>query len=309
MRRVFQLLAFCSAAAGFGLTPACDRLPSMDGLSSTLSGTPAEPSKETLLQTAINSAHRTEAEKARDAWRRPLETLAFFGVEPQMTVMEVWPGGGWYTNILAPYLATGDGVLYAAHFDPTLSPAAATAIADYKARYTADKQSFGDVRVTAFNPADAAQASVPANSVDAVLTFRNVHNWLEGAAAETAFKEFFQALKPGGVLGVVEHRADPSTGDGESHGGYVTEASVIALAQEAGFVLEAASDINANPADTKDHPFGVWTLRPVRRSADAPGKRAADFPRAQYDAIGESDRMTLRFRKPSAADSSALTAR
>ncbi|NWG91781.1 MAG: class I SAM-dependent methyltransferase, partial [Parvularculaceae bacterium] len=236
---------------------------------------------------------RTPEEKARELWRHPKETLAFFGVEPTMTIVEVWPGAGWYAKILAPYLKSGGGVYHAAHFDPESDARAAAAVDQFRADFS-DKTVFGDVRVSALGAGPIA----PPESADVVLTFRNVHNWLASDDAEAHFRAFYAALKPGGVLGVVEHRANEDWDDEDGATGYVKESTVKALAEAAGFVFEASSEINANPRDTKDHPFGVWTLPPVRRSSASPGQPDPTVDRAKYDAIGESDRMTLKFRKP-----------
>jgi predicted methyltransferase len=244
------------------------------------------------LDQAIAGAWRSPENRARDAWRHPKETLSFFGLRPDQTVIEITPGGGWYSEILAPYLRD-DGRYVAAVIDPAgesnerARDYYAKARADLEARFAADPARFDRVQVVAFNPR-APVLGAPA-SADVVLTFRNVHNWRMAGNAEAMFKAFFDVLRPGGVLGVVEHRARgdlPAT----DRSGYVGQAQVVAMAQAAGFVLEAASEINANPRDTKDHPNGVWTLPPTNRhdAADA----------AKYRAIGESDRMTLRFVKP-----------
>ncbi|HBK93248.1 MAG TPA: hypothetical protein DDZ68_16420 [Parvularcula sp.] len=251
------------------------------------------PDAAALLDAAIAGDHRSPEEKARDAWRHPKETLTFFGVEPGMSVVEIWPGGGWYTKILAPYLKNGGGVYNAAQRDPASSARAAEAVQNFKDAY-ADATLYGDINVTVLGDGfDVA----PAGTADVVLTFRNVHNWTSAGQAEANFKAFFRALKPGGVLGVVEHRANEGAPE-DPASGYVRESTVKALAEGAGFEFVEASEINANPKDTKDHPYGVWTLPPVRRSSQSPGQEAPNFDRAKYDAIGESDRMTLKFVKP-----------
>jgi len=250
------------------------------------------PSSGALLDAALADERRSPEDRARDAARRPKETLEFFGVEPSMTVVEIWPGAGWYSTILAPYLKSGGGVYYAAHVDPAANERAAERVATFKAAYS-DADVYGDVRVTALGAGDIA----PEGSADVVLTFRNIHNWLAAGDADEYFSAFYKALKPGGVLGVVEHRADESADEKDGSTGYVKESTVKALAA-AGFEFAGASEINANPADTKDHPYGVWTLPPVRRSAPSSGQEDPDFDRAKYDAIGESDRMTLKFTKP-----------
>lgn len=253
------------------------------------------PDAGELLRAAIDGAHRSAEDKARDRWRHPQETLEFFGVAPSMTVVEIWPGAGWYTAILAPYVKAGGGTYYAALVDPARSERAAAAVEQFRSKF-ADVELYGDVRITHLG----AGAIAPDGSADVVLTFRNVHNWLASDSAAAHFRAFYAALKPGGVLGVVEHRADEDADEKSGATGYVKESTVKALAEAAGFEFVAASEINANAADTKDHPFGVWTLPPVRRSAASPGLEDPAFDRAKYDAIGESDRMTLKFVKPRA---------
>src|SRR3990167_904327 len=256
---------------------------------------PAEslPDAAALLGAALDGPARTQEDRARDEWRHPRETLQFFGVEPSMTVVEIWPGGGWYTRILAPYLKSGGGVYYAAQVDPAASDRAAAAVERFRSEFN-DAAIYGEVNITALGEGEIA----PENSADIVLTFRNVHNWMSNGKAEENFKAFYRALKPGGVLGVVEHRANEDASDADAASGYVKESTVKALALAAGFEFAGASEINANPNDTKDHPFGVWTLPPVRRSSASPGQEDPAFDRAKYDAIGESDRMTLKFVKP-----------
>jgi len=246
-----------------------------------------------LLDAALSGQIRSDADRARDQWRHPKETLQFFGVEPTMTVVEVWPGGGWYARILAPYLKSGGGRYVAAQVDPAASERAAAAVERFRADFS-DASQYGEISITALGAGDIA----PEGSADVVLTFRNVHNWISSGTAEENFKAFHRALKPGGVLGVVEHRAAESADAADASSGYVKESRVMALAEAAGFEFSASSEINANPKDTKDHPFGVWTLPPVRRSSVSPGQEDPNFDRAKYDAIGESDRMTLKFVKP-----------
>mgnify|MGYP003664911965 FL=1 len=253
------------------------------------------------LQVAVNDSARSDEEKARDAWRHPVETLEFFGVEPSDTVIEIWPGGGWYTNILAPYLAAGGGTLVAAGFDPAAAPdeerrqRTESRLAEFKANY-ADPH-FGTIEYSVFSGISGPLAAP--GTADAVLTFRNVHNWMSGGYTEKFFTDAFSALKPGGVLGVVEHRL-PSTATQDPTGatGYVHEDFVKARAIAAGFEFAGASEINANPADTADHPFGVWTLPPNSRTADSDGNTPDSFDPMSYADIGESDRMTLKFVKP-----------
>lgn len=254
------------------------------------SGLAAEPAPATLAS-AIGGSHRTPEFAARDRYRHPAQTLIFFGVQPTMTVVEIWPGQGWYTEILAPFLRPGK--YYAAHFarDAT-NPYFIKSRTAFAAKLAANPAVYGAAILADFDPGDDLLI-VPAGTADRVLTFRNVHNWMKANSAEAAFKLFFDVLKPGGVLGVVEHRAKPGTSLASMiKTGYVTENYVISLAREAGFTLDGRSEINANPKDTKDYQEGVWTLPPTLTLGDR--------DRAKYLAIGESDRMTLRFRKPPA---------
>lgn len=285
MKKIHAAAALCALLAGCAERPASAASPEAPAA--------AAPDAATLLDAAISGEHRTPEEKARDVWRHPKETLSFFGVEPDMKIVEIWPGGGWYTKILAPYLNTGGGVYYAAQRDPASSARAAEAVQKFKDAY-ADKNLYGEINVTVLGDGfDVA----PEGTADVVLTFRNVHNWTSAGQAEANFKAFYRALKPGGVLGVVEHRASEGAEE-DADSGYVRESTVKALAAGAGFEFVEASEINANLKDTKDHPFGVWTLPPVRRSSASQGQEDPNFDRAKYDAIGESDRMTLKFVKP-----------
>jgi predicted methyltransferase len=256
----------------------------------------ARPAPGMSLQAAAAGAWRSPADQARDIWRHPAESLSFWGVGPGKTVVEFWPGAGWYTDVLAPYLAANGGKLYAAHFEPK-DAAAIEVVEAYRRKLNAQPRLYGDVTVTSFGPASGPVA--PAGSADVVLFLRNLHNWMAAGIAEKAFRDAFAALKPGGVLGLEEHRADPGGAqDPLAADGYVQQAYAVQMAQEAGFALDKASEINANPKDTKDHPFGVWTLPPVRRSSPRGEPPDPTFDHAKYDAIGESDRMTLRFVKP-----------
>jgi predicted methyltransferase len=262
------------------------------------------PSVATLLDEAIVGAHRSPEERARDQYRHPKETLLFFGLEPNMTVIEVWPGGGWYANILAPVLKRGGGVYVAAGLDPESGARAREAVDAFRRKMESDPDLYGDVVITVLGE---GVKMAPEGGADLVLTFRNVHNWLAAGTGEAHFKAFYDVLKPGGVLGVVEHRAPPDASpESEIATGYVREETVKSLALGAGFDFEAASEINANPKDTKDHPFGVWTLPPTSRTSAVRGVEDPAFDRAKYLAIGESDRMTLKFRKPLSADGALL---
>lgn len=258
----------------------------------------AKPDKggpQTIAE-AVAGDWRLPADRARDPWRHPVESLTWWGLKPGMTVVEFWPGAGWYTDILAPFLAATGGRLYAANLEPT-DPAAIQIVEAYKARLAANPKLFGKVEVTAFGPTSGPVA--PAGSADLVLFLRNLHNWMAAGIVDKAFKAAFAALKPGGVLGIEEHRAEPGqVQDVLAASGYVQQAYAIQLAKEAGFILGGTSEINANPKDTKDHPFGVWTLPPTRLSAPRGQPAKPGFDHAKYDAIGESDRMTLKLVKP-----------
>lgn len=259
--------------------------------------------RKPLVEITMEGDHRTDEERARDAWRHPSETLDFFGFEPDMTVAEIWPGGGWYLKVIAPAMAKGGGTYYAVTpWDPASdNERVQAAITRFNESYVSQPETYGTVHMTLMRGPQNDIA--PPASLDMVLTFRNIHNWMTGDPqtdySDEYFAAFYKALKPGGILGVVEHRADPTADvDPAGKSGYVHEIQVREMAERAGFVFVAKSDVNANPADTKDHPFGVWTLPPTKRSALRGQEPAADFDRAKYDAIGESDRMTLKFRKP-----------
>jgi predicted methyltransferase len=248
------------------------------------------------IEDAVAGDWRAPQDKARDPFRHPVESLGFWGLKRGMTVVEFWPGAGWYTDILAPFLAGTGGQLYAAHLQP-LDEVRRKAVEAYKRKLAGKQGLYGDVAVTAFGPTSGPVA--PAGSADLALFLRNIHNWMAAGIVDKAFNDAFAALKPGGVLGVEEHRADVGTvQDALAANGYVQQDYVIQLAKEAGFELDARSEINANPKDDKDHPFGVWTLPPTRLSAPRGQPPKEGFDHAPYDAIGESDRMTLRFRKP-----------
>jgi predicted methyltransferase len=259
---------------------------------------PKRPSGALTLEQAVAGEWRAPQDRARDAFRHPVETLRVFGLKPGATVVEFWPGAGWYTDILAPFLASTGGKLYAANLEiEPNEPAAAEIVDAFKRKLAANKKLYGEVEVTAFGPTSGAVA--PADSADLVLFLRNVHNWMAAGIAEKAFRDAFAALKPGGVLGIEEHRAAPGgVQDALAANGYVQQAYVIRLAQEAGFTFAEASEVNANAADTRDHPFGVWTLPPVRRSSPRGEAPNPEFDHTKFDAIGESDRMTLKFVKP-----------
>jgi predicted methyltransferase len=243
------------------------------------------------LQKWAEGSHRAPGHIERNRYRHPVESLSFFGLRPDITVVEITPGGaGWYTEILAPYLQK-TGKLYAANYDPLSSD-------EYyrrNSRAFQDKLAqrldlYGETIITVFAP-PAKVDIAPPGSADLVVVFRNVHNWMADGVAPAAFAALHRALKPGGVLGIEQHRGNATQPqDPAAESGYVREDVVIGLAEGAGFRLTARSEINANPRDTRDYPEGVWTL--------PPNFELGDKDRAKYAAIGESDRMTLRFIKP-----------
>jgi predicted methyltransferase len=244
------------------------------------------------LDQILAGSHRDPANSVRDKYRHPKEGLLFFGIQPGMTVVEVWPSGGWWTEVLAPLLKD-DGRYYAAWF-PTEWPKTPGYLKerekDFDAKLAARPDLYGKVIKTKLLAPEYVDIA-PKGSADMVLTFRNVHNWAKAGNADAMFKAFYDALKPGGVLGVVDHRANPGTAfQRQIDSGYLTEEYVISTAEKAGFKLAAKSEVNANPKDTKDYPGGVWTLPPTLREGDK--------DREKYLDIGESDRMTLKFVKP-----------
>ena len=272
--RPVAIAALLTAAAA-----ACSA-PSHDAVAKDSAAKPGD-----ALAAAVAAPTRTPANVARDKYRHPAETLAFFGVKPGDTVVELWPGAGWYTEILAPLAKAGGGTLYAAApWDRGLNRV--------KAKQTENADVYGAVKLAEF-PNAGTNPKVPDGSADVVLTFRNVHNWRFDGKDNTAeaFKQIFAMLKPGGTLGIVDHRLNESDDSAkEEKSGYMKESSIIGFAEAAGFKLAGKSEINANPKDKKDYPKGVWTLPPTLTEGDA--------NRDTYLAIGESDRMTLKFVKP-----------
>lgn len=244
---------------------------------------------KTLTQWA-EGEHRSESNRARNESRNPVETLEFFGLTAGMTVIEILPSRGWYTEIIAPYLRD-HGKYYAAHFSPNASLSyMAPNLRNFEEKISADTDLYGKITVRHLNPPNEVAIAPPA-SADMALTFRNVHNWIMAGQEHEYFAAFYTALKPGGLLGVVEHRAKPDAGmDVMRTSGYVTEAYVKEVAAAAGFEFVGSSELNTNPKDPTVHPEGVWTL--------PPNYRMGDVDRNKYTAIGESDRMTLKFVKP-----------
>lgn len=245
------------------------------------------------LKQIIAADHRTPAFVERDRYRHPLQTLEFCGVQADQTVVEVWPGAGWYTEILAPFLRDRGQYIAAGFVVSGVADVPAwrsRMMSDYQAKLAAQPQLYDRVRLTEAGLPDRWTLAEP-GTVDRVLTFRNVHNWLAADYAPQMFSAFQKALKPGGSLCVIEHRARPGTSlEDMKKSGYVTEALVFDLARSAGLLLDVRSDINANPRDHTEHPEGVWTLPPTLRLGEK--------NRAKYLDIGESDRMTLRFIRP-----------
>jgi predicted methyltransferase len=240
-------------------------------------------------ESALSGDHRSESSRGRDQYRHPRETLEFFGLSAEMTVLEVSPGGGWYTEVLAPLLKD-HGQLVAGHGAPNGSAYGRRSLGGYLQKLGRAHDVYSAIDVRVMQP-PAMPLGVEAGSVDMALVFRNVHSWLRAGTAEASLADIHRALKSGGTLGIVQHRGtDGMTVEQMKRTAYVPESKVIEMAEAAGFELDGKSEINANAKDTKDYPGGVWTL--------PPSFGAGDDNRAKYAAIGESDRMTLRFRKP-----------
>lgn len=242
------------------------------------------------LSEILASPHRTDKNRQRDRYRNPKETLDFFEIKPNMKVLEISPSKGWYTEILGPYLKK-QGELHLAIFSENTTKSYLKSFNKaLKDKLEKDKDYYGKIHFTIFEAPKIIKPLAKENSMDRVLTFRNVHNWMRGKKAKEIFKEFHRVLKPGGLLGVVEHRASSKQKqDPDAKSGYVRQDYVIALAESAGFKLVDSSEINANPKDHAQHPKGVWTLPPALRLGDQ--------NKQKYLAIGESDRMTLKFIK------------
>lgn len=259
----------------------------------------AAASTDSVLTEVIAGDWRSAADKSRDVARKPIENLQFWGLKPGASILEVQPGAGWWTRILAPYAARTGGRYTATAADlanPSITEAARKGRADFAARF-ADEKIYGKVELVNWG---ATAAPLAANNYDFILLSRVIHGWMrvEGLV-DRNFASLAGSLKPGGVLAVEQHRENPGPQDPMAESGYVTEAFVIEAAEKAGLRLVDQSEINANPKDTKDHPFGVWTLPPTRITVPYGSGKAPDpsFDRSKYDAIGESDRMTLRFVK------------
>ena len=274
------LAACASGSANRRPTPGSDRQPGTASLEATTAGE---------LDRILAGTQRSETNRARDAYRHPKETLLFFGIRPDMRVVEVWPADGWYTEVIAP-LVNAHGKYYAAQ--PPVAPHSiyqSQSMQRFRDKLAARPELYGGVEITAFGPGGADIA--PPGSIDLIVTFRNIHNWMAQGWAAQAFATLYRALKPGGVLGVVEHRGKPGVAqDPQAKSGYVGEDYAVQLIESQGFHLVARSEVNANPKDIKDYEQGVWTLPPTYR--------LGDHDREIYAAIGESDRFTLKFVKP-----------
>ena len=280
--RVLKQVFLASVAMAFAAT-------------SSLAATATDP----VLAEVTTGEWRSADEKSRDAARKPIENLQFWGLKPGASILEVQPGAGWWTRILAPYAARTGGRYSATAADlanPSITEAARKGRADFAARF-ADEKIYGKVELVNWG---ATAAPLAANSYDFILLSRVIHGWMrvEGLL-DRHFANLAGSLKPGGVLAIEQHRENPGPQDPMAESGYVTEAFVIEAAERTGLRLAARSEINANPKDTKDYPFGVWTLPPTRITVPYGSGKAPDpnFDRSKYDAIGESDRMTLRFVK------------
>jgi len=254
---------------------------------------------DAALAAVLAGPQRAADQKERDAERRPGASLAFWGLKPGASILEVQPGGGWWTQILAPYAARTGGRYTATAADlanPNLAPAARQGRERFAATY-ADAAVYGKVELVNWGP---VAAPLPEGQYDFILLSRVIHGWMrQEGAVDRYFAQVARGLKKGGTVAVEQHRAAPGTKADGGESGYVTEQFVIDAAARAGLKLVARSEINANPKDTRDHPFGVWTLPPTRTTVPYGSGKPADpnFDRSKYDAIGESDRMTLRFTK------------
>jgi predicted methyltransferase len=290
---VLVLLGFAALLTGCGGSEP-DQVAPQTGVSEESREAPQQVAKTidagSGLADIVNGTHREEKNSARNSSRHPAETLEFFGIRNDMIVAEIWPAGGWYSEVIAPYLSA-NGKYIAAHWDPESEiPFIQKGIAAYMEKLAAHPDVYGNVEMAVLMYPDKMDF-VPPESVDMIVTFRNIHNWMARDFADDMLAAMYKALKPGGTLGIVEHRGNPDVPqDPKAESGYVNQDYAIQLAENAGFRLVATSEINANPIDSKDYETGVWTLPPTLR--------AGEVDREWYIAIGESDRFTLKFTKP-----------
>ena len=290
MRKFFSSVAAATLCSTLLLSGCKDK--AVEEAPEVVELTPSE-----VMAAAISHPRRAE-DAARDIFRNPQETLEFFGVEPGMSVAEIWPG--YYAEIMGPYFKEVGGTYVAVLYPEVLGERAASRSAAFREKY-ADAETYGTLQYGSFGFKDGESMGeiAPEGSLDMILTFRNVHNWMGGGYADQAFEEFYAALKPGGTLGVVEHRLPESRlQNPQGRTGYVQESYMKDMAARAGFEFVESSEVNANPLDTADHPMGVWTLPPRSRVPEEGTPEAVDFDAESYRNIGESDRATLRFRKP-----------
>jgi predicted methyltransferase len=254
-------------------------------------------SAQMTLDTVVGGAWRSEADKARDTVRHPAATLGFWGIRPTMTVVEIRPGGGYWTDILAPYLAAGQGKLIVTSGDPDkMSPTQIAGRDRFLKRYQDNASLYGALTTGVF-AANSDKPLAPAGSVDLIISSRNFHGFVLQNIKDYAIKSMFDALKPGGHVGIEQHRGDARRPQ-DANTGYMRQDWIISEMRKAGFEFVGSSELNANPRDTKDHPFGVWTLPPTLQNAPNGQPANPEFDNTRYKAIGESDRMTLLFRKP-----------
>ncbi|MFL6690186.1 MAG: class I SAM-dependent methyltransferase [Alphaproteobacteria bacterium] len=275
----FRAVTLAISIAAVCAAPACPASPH--------TGANTARGADMALNAAVGSAVRSPQNVARDVYRHPKESLLFWGLKPRMAILEIWPGAGYWTEILAPYAKATNGSYLTA-----LSSASQRLPAKFS-----QTSVYGPIATSVFD--ENSPPLVKSGSVSFVLLSRNLHDWMSTPGEpEKAMRDFYAALKPGGILAIEQHRSDPRAMKPGASDGYMSTAVVVKLAEGAGFKLAATSEINANPKDTKDHPFGVWTLPPTRRSAPNGQPSNPNFEHAKYDAIGESDRMTLKFIKP-----------
>ncbi len=289
--------ALAVAATAAALVATMSAAPVLAAQAATAAAPAAAP--DAALVGVLAGDWRGADDKSRDAARRPAEALAFWGLKPGASILEVQPGGGWWTQILAPYAARTGGSYSATAADlanPQLTPAQRQSREAFAARY-ADEKTYGKVQLVNWGP---VAAPLPENAYDFILVSRSLHGWMrQDGMLDRYLGQLARGLKPGGSLAIEQHRGNPGPQDPKATSGYLTEAFVIEAAAKHGLKLAGKSELNANPKDTKDHPFGVWTLPPTRATVPYGSGKPADpnFDRSKYDAIGESDRMTLRFTK------------